>query len=211
MQPTAATPLDTAPADYDEILTEGTIRIGVLMGSEAVLYVKTGQGGTIYGQDNHFLRMAEMVRERYGLSVFVSATENDRKEVFQTEMEWLRERIPNPHSPIYCFGYSKGGLITCWHGVEEPRVRRILTVNAPLMVNFHNRTVPALRTMAQRWPSDGMTMVYGTLDPSYPFVPFLQNRARVEILEGTDHNMVGSPLSFFDMVERWLLFDVPRV
>ena len=194
---------------YTHIWNHGSIHMGSLMGAETALFIKTGQGGTIYGHEDVFLRLAARVRAKYGFSVFVSATESDKKEVFEAEMRRVKETIPDPHSPIYCFGYSKGGLLVCWYGADEPRVRRILTVNAPLMINFHNRTLPAMRRFTENFTArDKLTMVYGTRDPSYPYVPFLRKRAQAEILEGADHNLIGSALTFSDMVEQWLLYDV---
>ena len=198
-----------AAVEFDCVMTEGTVQMGALMGSEVLLFIKTGQGSGIYGYEKRYLRMAERVRAKYGLSVVVSATESDRREVYEREREWVRERFSDPEGSIYCFGVSKGGLIACWYWTEEPRVRRILTVNAPLMINYHNRTLPAIRRFTDDFTArDRLTMVYGTLDPSYPYVPFVRNRARVEILEGADHNLTDYPVKHLDLVERWLLFDV---
>ena len=189
--------------DYDQILSAGTIHMGVVKGERGLLFVKTGQGSTIYGQEHKYLELALWAREVYGLSVLVSATDLDKREIFEAEMAMVEEVLPDREGPIYFLGVSKGGLITCWYGVDQPRIKRILTVNAPLMINFHNRTLPALRKLAE----DQLVMVYGTLDPSYKYLPFLQGRARVQVLEGADHNLVGSSATLLDLARDWLLYD----
>ena len=207
-------------ADFDRLVAEDGLSVGMLYGSETILFIKTGQGGTVYGDELKYLHLGEWVRDTYGFSVMVSATELDRREDFQRDMDCVRELLPASRGDIYYLGVSKGGLIGCWYGAEEPRIRRILTVNAPLGINFHNRTAPALeRLTAEGLPpaspsANRLTMVYGTRDPSYRYLPFLRERLErldrfcLKIAEGADHNLQGSAVSLTEMVEKWLLFDV---
>lgn len=211
---------DKGAPEFDRLVEEGDLRLGMTVGSETVLFIKTGQGGSIYGEGHRYGHLAEWARETYGLSVVVSATDRDRREDFQRDMDWVRRLLPDSRGAIYYLGVSKGGLIGCWYGGEEPRIRRILTVNAPLGINFHNRTAPALARLTAEGstptsPSaNRLTMVYGTCDPSYRYLPFLRSRMerlerfRLEIVEGADHNLQGSPLSLIEMVNKWLLFDI---
>jgi hypothetical protein len=86
---------------------------------------------------------------------------------------------------IYYLGVSKGGLIGIWHGCDEPRIVRMVSVNAPLMINYHGKTLPGVKKLGR----DRLTMVYGSLDPSYKYVPFVEKHANVRILKGEDHNL----------------------
>jgi hypothetical protein len=205
-------------SDFDRLVTEDGLSIGMIYGSGTVLFIKTGQGGTIYGDELKYLHLGEWVRDTYGFSVVVSATELDCREVFLRDMDWVRRLLPASEGDIYYLGVSKGGLIGCWYGAEEPRIRRVLTVNAPLGINFHNRTAPALEKLTAEGLSpcpsaNRLTMVYGTRDPSYRYLPFLRERLErldrfgLKIVEGADHNLQGSTVSLTEMVEKWLLFD----
>ena len=84
---------------------------------------------------------------------------------------------------IYYMGISKGGLIGCWYGVENPRVKRLVLVNAPLMINFHNRTLPCIKKFSR----NQLTMIYGSLDPSYRYIDFVTPYTTVKIVDGADH------------------------
>lgn len=60
----------TRDMDYSKVITEGKIKLGYVFGSDTVLFIKTGQGGTIYGYDGKYVDLAAKVKERYGYSVF---------------------------------------------------------------------------------------------------------------------------------------------
>lgn len=60
----------------------------------------------------------------------------------------------------------------------------------PLMINYH-KTKAAL----DKFTDTEVLFVYGDLDPSFKYVPFLQTRYRdrfmIRICEGADHNFRG--------------------
>ena len=171
--------------------------MGYVSGSEKVLFIKCGQGGSIYGYDNKYLKIACSVNEKYGYSVFVSEILDDKKEVFERELNIVKTLVKKD-CKIYFFGVSKGGLLILWHCSDGINVEHITAINAPLMINFHNRTRPAI----QRIGGEKITMFYGTEDPSYSYVPFLASQVNIEIIEGADHNLVDGEVSLEDIVER---------
>ena len=77
--------------DFANIISAENMTIGYIPGSTKVLFIKTGQGGTIYGYDNKYLDLATQVNEKYGYSVFVSATTIDTKESFQNDIKIVEE------------------------------------------------------------------------------------------------------------------------
>ncbi len=185
---------------FDLILTEGDITLGCIRGSERALFIKTGQGGTLYGDGDRYLKLAVDVRERLGYSVFVSRTVDDSLSTFLGEMRMIDEALGTEVREIYYLGFSKGGLIASWYAKEEPRIRRVLSVNAPLMVNFHNKTLPGIKALGER-----ITMVYGTRDPSFPYVPFISRYTEPVILDGADHNLSGSERGIGELAYEYLL------
>lgn len=184
--------------NFDKIIDE---TIGFIRGSGKVLFIKTGQGGSIYGYENKYLNLAIEVNEKYGYSVFVSSSISDKKDAYERDMQLLEQCIGTTDYEVYYLGVSKGGLIGLWHGATDPKIKRIVTVNAPLMLNFHNKTVRALEILG----FDKLTMVYGSRDPSYIYTPFLNKRATYKIIEGADHNLVNSSLSLLDIVTEMLI------
>lgn len=187
--------------DFAAKVDFGGVNMGYIPGSEKVLFIKTGQGGTIYGHENRYLDLGLRFNERYGFSVFVSATIEDDRESFDRDMLMLDEVFVNQSYQIYYLGVSKGGLIGMWHGAENDKIVKMATVNAPLMINYHNKTRPAIERLG-----DKLRMAVGSLDPSYDYTPFLKGLTKVRILDGADHNLVGLRESFFDIVEE--LFDI---
>ena len=188
------------PTDgYDEIITDDGVVIGHISGSERVLFIKTGQGGSIYGESDKYLNLAREINERYGMSIFVSATDCDSECIYQSEMELVKQKVKIEDYDMYYLGVSKGGLIGIWYAKGTPVLRNILTVNAPLMINFYSKSLPAIKTLG-----DKLTMIYGDLDPSFKYLPFIEKHTRVETLNGADHNLCGSPKSIREVALEWL-------
>ena len=187
--------------DFTQIFTDGDTKVGYIPDSAMVLFIKTGQGGTIYGYENKYLNLAIQANEKYGCSVFVSATSCDSAEAYLQDMAVINSVFVNKSYQIYCLGVSKGGLIEIWHGANNPKIKHTVTVNAPLMVNFHSKTLPAIKNLGK----DKLTMIYGSLDPSYKYVPFVEKWANIEIIEGADHNLNGAEISLLKIAQDVLL------
>lgn len=184
--------------DFANIISAEEMCIGHIPGSDIVLFIKTGQGGSIYGYENRYLDLAIKVNEVYGFSVFVSATTIDAKESFVRDMLTVEETLGTSDFKIYYLGISKGGLIGIWHGADEPRIQKMVSINAPLMINYHGKTLPGVKRLGR----ERLTMVYGSLDPSYKYVPFVEKHAIVRIIEGADHNLRGASLTLFEIIEK---------
>jgi hypothetical protein len=58
----------------------------------------------------------------------------------------------------------------------------------------------------QKLGVDKLTMVYGSLDPSYKYVPFVEKRANVQIIDGADHNLSGSSITLLEIINNNNLF-----
>lgn len=187
--------------DFSQIISYENIKIGYIPGSTEVLFIKTGQGGSIYGYNNKYIDFAHAVNERCGFSVFVSATDSDAREMYDLEMELVNKVFQDKSYLIYYLGVSKGGLIGCWYGADNPKLKKIMSVNAPLMLNYHGKTLPAIKKLGR----DKLVMVYGSLDPSHSYVPFAEKYANVKVVSGADHNFRGMTEAFYEIVTRDLL------
>lgn len=183
--------------DFTANISLDGINMGYIPGSEKVLFIKTGQGGSIYGYENRYLDLALAFNEKYGFSVFVSSTIEDSKESFDRDMLVLDKVFVNQSYQIYYLGVSKGGLIGMWYGAENENIIKMVAINPPLMINYHNKTRPAIEKLGDR-----LRIVVGSLDPSYDYVPFLKGLLHVEILNGSDHNLIGLKENFVEMVEE---------
>ncbi len=187
--------------DFAKVISDGEISIGYIPGSDKLLFIKTGQGGTIYGDENKYLNLAHYVNQKYGFSVFVSSTLSDSREAYENDIALLEECLGGADYEIYFLGVSKGGLIGLWHWADNPRIKRMVCINAPLMINFHGKTLPGVKKLGK----GNLTMVYGSRDPSYKYTPFVDKWTTVEIIEGADHNLMGLESNFSQMIERLLI------
>lgn len=183
--------------DFEKIITAEDITIGYISGSDNVLFIKTGQGGSIYGDRNGYLALGNEINDRYGFSVFVSATTVDTRESFLRDIQIVEEVLGRRDLKIYYLGVSKGGLIGIWHGCDEDRIVRMISINAPLMINYHGKTLPGIKKLG----TDRLTMVYGSLDPSYKYIPFAEKHAKIKVLEGEGHNIKNLPTVVLGLME----------
>ena len=163
------------------------------------MFIKTGQGGSVYGDKNKYLDLAVEINRERGFTVFVSSTFEDSKESYERDMAVLDSIFVNKSYQIYYLGVSKGGLVGIWYGAENAKLVKILAINAPLMTNFYNKTRPAIERLGDR-----LAMVYGTEDPSFKYLPFVPKSTEVKILDGADHNLVGSTTGIFEITESFL-------
>lgn len=187
--------------DFEKIIEADNLHIGYILGSNRVLFIKTGQGDSIYGYNNRYLDLALEVNEKYGFSVFVSATIIDTKESYERDIQVVEESLRTSDFEICYIGVSKGGLIGIWQGCDEPRIIKMLSINAPLMINYHGKTLPGVKKLGR----ERLTMLYGSLDPSYTYVPFVEKYANVQIIEGADHNLKGSKKTLSDIFHSFML------
>ena len=91
-------------------------------------------------------------------------------------------------------------MIGIWYGADEARIAKMVSVNAPLMINFHGKTLPGIKKLGR----EKFTMVYGSLDPSYKYVPFVEKHVHVRIIDGADHNLIGASVTLFEILNNVL-------
>ena len=187
--------------DFAKVISDGEISIGYIPGSNKVLFIKTGQGGSIYGYENKYLNLANYVNQKYGFSIFASATSSDSRQAYENDIALLEQCLGGKDYEIYFLGVSKGGLIGLWHWADNPRIKRMVCINAPLMINFHGKTLPGTKRLGK----ENLTMVYGSLDPSYKYIPFVDKWTTVEIIKDADHNLRGLESDFPQMIESLLI------
>ena len=187
--------------DFTQVYTGKDMTVGYMPGSSKVLFIKTGQGGTIYGYENKYLDLALKVHEQYGWSVFVSATTIDTRESFQCDIQTIEKCLGTSEFEIIYLGVSKGGLIGIWHGCDESRIKKMVSINAPLMINFHGKTLPGVKKLG----IDNLLMVYGSLDPSYKYIPFVDKHANVQVINGADHNLSNEKNILFDILQQFII------
>ena len=190
--------------NFDAVSDSYKVPFGYINGSDDVLIVKAGKGGDYRGYDNKYLRIATLIKQKYGYTVICISNPADVNEVaYDVEIiSYVKGQLGIKNPRFYFMGASDGafkGLMLLSAGIE---IRRMLLFNMPLMVNFY-KTVARLSSS----PDTSIRLVIGESDPSFSYVPFLKlkNIANLDILTvpGADHNFSGM---LDEMVEMCVTF-----
>ena len=127
--------------EYDAFLSFHGVEFGLMEGTDGLLIVKTGSGGTIYGHENKYLALASRIAERHNVSVIVSdnplelAPEENMSITMSVAADYISSR--KEEMPVFYFGVSKGGQYGAMYGYRYPFVQKWLLLNLPVMINWH--------------------------------------------------------------------------
>lgn len=184
-----------------------SIEYGYISGNDTVLLIIVGQGGSIYGFNNKYEKMADYYHRGYGVTVVVASNPYDGTDMLGVSIDFVRELAGND-AEIYCMGVSNGGRLCAQYGYMYPNISKMLIVNAPLMINWH-RTKKGI----ERFRGKSVKFIYGSADPSFPYVgliPLVSNdiaEISVDIVEGADHNFKSHEEEFLMTAECFFKFN----
>lgn len=119
---------------------ENIIDYGIIKGNETIIFIKSGQDGTIYGYQNKYLNIAQEINKKYGYTVICSSNPFDGNNPLDNAFQVINEYVNNnkfKDYKIYYMGHSNGGLIGIRFGINYPQIKRMLLINTPLMINIH--------------------------------------------------------------------------
>ena len=198
--------------EYDKIVHSQlkdipVIDYGIIKGDEIIVFIKAGRNGSIYGYQNKYLEMANAINKKYGYTVICSSNPFNETNPLDNAMKFIEDYCNEQKikkSKIYYMGHSNGALIGAWFGSKYPKIKRMLLINGPLMLNWH-KTKDGIKTFT----GERMTFVYGSLDPSIKYTgliePFVNETVKLEIIEGQDHHFSKDTFEFKELPERFLL------
>ena len=196
--------------NFDELYRIGPendcIEYGCIVGSNRIVYIKVGMGGSYIGYEEKYLKMARRLNDNYGCSVIcVSNPLPHGRSVAldQVIIQDLVKRYNIQNPEMFFFGNSNG----CVKGIEMAesgtQFTKMVLVNMPLMEDFH-KNVERMKAI----PETKIRAVYGEKDPSWKYLPFLElsNLKNVEIVKipRADHNFKGMTERFIELAD-WLM------
>lgn len=173
-----------------EIVDNGVnVDYGVIKGNDVLTFIKSGRGGTHVGDDGKYIKMARRIHERCGGTVICASNPTDCASSYEYDkrvIKRLADEMGFSELKLYLIGNSNGAYQNVHLASLMPQTQEIMCVNMPLMINFH-RACEVLRAMK----SVEKIFVYGTEDPSYSYVPFLEikklDACRIIRADGIDH------------------------
>jgi hypothetical protein len=184
----------------------GAVTYGVKLGGSKTVFIKAGLGGDIPGYEGKYLRIAQRLNERYGCTVICASNPiemKDQSAIDKDAIDRVSEELGAAERELYFFGHSNGGvkgLELCSLGVT---FKRMMLVNMPLMINMFKT-----KAMISKIQDTGVYMIYGSLDPSVPYIPFFDGKLqniRASVISGADHNFTGFLFEFIELADA--LFD----
>ncbi len=184
---------------FSKMIAEGVaVDYGIVFGGARITLIKSGRGGSCRGEEDKYLRMAHRLRDRRGDTVICSSNpvNMESKDCDRAVIEEYMRKQGEECRELCLIGSSNGGYQNALLAAQLPQVCcELLCINMPLMINFHKLTA-ALQGLEHT----RKIFVYGTKDPSFFYVPFLERRAyplcRVIRAEGADHVFAGRTEEF---------------
>ena len=194
--------------EYDAFLSFHGIKFGLMEGTDGLLVVKTGSGGTIYGCDNKYFTLASRIVKHHKFSVMVSdnpleiAPDDNMSITMSVASDYLSSQ--NAGIPVSYFGVSKGGQYGAMYGYRYPFVQKWLLLNMPIIINWHKSRAGLMKMSSKQQ----VTMVFGERDPSYAYAELIdlmrkENIKRV-MIPAADHNFSDATDEFMHLPERFL-------
>ncbi len=177
---------------FDKVISAGyeskELTYGFSFGSRnKILIIKPGAGGSIYGHENKYVNLAHRLKKECGFSVMCCSDSMGTSAQKEFDISILQNEFGNLEGKeIYCLGFSRGASQLAIHWSNDKRIKKMLLVNPPLMIN-----TPHILHAAKTFSGEMMTFLFGSEDPSINLVPLLKLRERenlkVEVIEGEDH------------------------
>lgn len=189
-----------------------TIEYGIKYGNNTILFIKVGQDGNIYGYENKYLTIATSMNKKYGYTVIVSSNPFDGRNPLDNDLSVINEYCYlqkfSDHT-IYYMGHSRGAQIALTYGYQHPKIKKMLLINAPLIVNWHKTKAGIEQSQNQE-----IQIIYGDKDPSAFYTrrlhPLLENNSfiRLEMIENADHHFTEMLDDFIGLAAKYLGEDV---
>ena len=180
------------------------IDYGIIEGNNIIVFIKTGQNGSLYGYQNKYIKMARSLNKKYGCSVICSSNPFDGNNPLDNAMEVIEEYAKKfDDYKIYYLGYSNGALIGAWFGIKYPKIKRMALVNGPLMFDLNKTKEGALS-----FKGESINFIYGEYDQSIGYIELLKSiendKIKVYVEEGQDHQFSKSEEEFEKIPEKYL-------
>ena len=190
---------------FDNVITKNNIEYGIIKGNNKLFFIKVGNGGSIYGEEDKYLKISRQIHDAYGCSVLVSGNpvEMHIKDAIVLDFEFIAENFPEV-AEVCAFGHSNGGQMLVSYAYMYPIIKNVLAVNVPLMINLHKT-----KEGIGNFTGNKMHMVYGEKDPSFRYIKILDSKLSPKFSYSTVKNanhMFENMLDEFISLPKQFLF-----
>ncbi len=189
---------------FDDVVTKNETEYGIINGNDNLFFIKVGNGGSIYGDEDKYLRISQKIHDDYGCSVLVAGNPVDMhiKDAIVLDFEFIEERFPNI-AEVNAFGHSNGGQMLVSYAYMYPIIKNVLAVNVPLMINLHKT-----KEGIEKFAGNKMHMIYGEKDPSFRYITILNSslspKFSYSTIKNANHMFENMVDEFVSLPEKFL-------
>ena len=183
-----------------------TIEYGIIEGNNTIVFIKSGQNGSIYGYNNKYIKMAKRLNKKYKCTVICSSNPFDGNNPLDnafTVIEKYKSKFED--YKVYYLGFSNGALIGAYFGINYPKIKRMLLVNMPLIYNIN-----LIKNNLNNFNNEKVTIVYGSLDYSINLLENIKdiksNRLDIKVILNEDHYFSKDEEDFYSLPEKYLFY-----
>jgi pimeloyl-ACP methyl ester carboxylesterase len=178
-------------------------------GNSEVILILPGRGGSVDGYDGKYRKIAENAALVHGNTVIIAANpeatlikgDGGFSEIMAYVSRTMSKQFGEDYT-ISIFAHSIGATLSMVHAWRFPKIRHLLLVNPPLMINFHK----IKRGLAQ-FMGESVTAIFGEFDPSRRYSGLLMTThpdIEVITIPGADHNFSDESYNdFIKLPERF--------
>jgi len=166
-----------------KVYGDTAITFGVVRGGGTVVFLKSGRGGHVVGENNCYVKLADILKKDFACSVFVADNPvgEVREDPLNDDFIFLNSIFDKPE--VIYIGSSAGANYGSWYGHKYPQIKHMLLINPLLFMNSHRTTICSENF------SEKIKYVIGEQDESARWVGFVPERDNVcyDIINGVGH------------------------
>ena len=182
------------------------IEYGIIEGNNTIVFIKSGQNGSIYGYNNKYIKMAKRLNKKYKCTVICSSNPFDGNNPLDNAFTVIEKYTSKFEDyKVYYLGFSNGALIGAYFGINYPKIKRMLLVNMPLIYDIN-----LIKKNLNNFNNEKVTIVYGSLDYSINFLENIKNiksnRLDIKVILNEDHYFSKDEEDFYSLPEKYLFY-----
>lgn len=182
------------------------IEYGIIEGNNTIVFIKSGQNGSIYGYNNKYIKMAKRLNKKYKCTVICSSNPFDGNNPLDNAFTVIEKYTSKFEDyKVYYLGFSNGALIGAYFGINYPKIKRMLLVNMPLIYDIN-----LIKNNFNNFNNEKVTIVYGSLDYSINLLENINdiksNRLDIKVILNEDHYFSKDEEDFYSLPEKYLFY-----
>ena len=182
------------------------IEYGIIEGNNTIVFIKSGQNGSIYGYNNKYIKMAKRLNKKYECTVICSSNPFDGNNPLDNAFTVIEKYTSKFEDyKVYYLGFSNGALIGAYFGINYPKIKRMLLVNMPLIYDIN-----LIKNNLNNFNNEKVTIVYGSLDYSINLLENINdiksNRLDIKVILNEDHYFSKDEEDFYSLPEKYLFY-----